>query len=265
MAAGLVRARTRQLTSQAYGRDTMPIVSARAYAGKHRRTATRGRSVFRVSTATAAAGTLLAAAAMVGVADAATSSDFARLRMCESGGSYGINTGNGYYGAYQFDLQTWHGLGLGGRPDQASPAAQDAAARRLQADRGWSPWPVCSRKLGLRGSGTTASRSARRPHLAARPAAARAPISEFHANAAFRPVSAPAFHGVRLSTALVGSARTDVRQWQGQMAHRGWVIVVDGRYGSQSAAVAWGFERKQHLAGAGAVAAKAWRLAWEAR
>ena len=27
-----------------------------------------------------------------------------RLRMCESSNNYSINTGNGYYGAYQFDL-----------------------------------------------------------------------------------------------------------------------------------------------------------------
>ena len=30
-----------------------------------------------------------------------------KLRQCESGGNYAINTGNGYYGAYQYDLQTW--------------------------------------------------------------------------------------------------------------------------------------------------------------
>ncbi|MDB5168845.1 MAG: Transglycosylase-like domain protein [Candidatus Saccharibacteria bacterium] len=74
---------------------------------------------------------------------------FAALRNCESGGNYQANTGNGYYGAYQFDLRTFHGLGYSGRPDQASPATQDAAADRLQKGRGWSPWPSCARKLGL--------------------------------------------------------------------------------------------------------------------
>jgi hypothetical protein len=65
------------------------------------------------------------------------------LRMCESGGNYGINTGNGYYGAYQFSVSTWRGLGFGGYPNQASPATQDAAVRTLYARSGWSSWPVC--------------------------------------------------------------------------------------------------------------------------
>lgn len=85
--------------------------------------------------------------------------DLARLRQCESGGNYKTNTGNGYYGAYQFDLRTWQGLGYPGRPDQASPATQDEAARKLYQQRGWKPWPACSKKLGLvdRRSSSTAS------------------------------------------------------------------------------------------------------------
>lgn len=74
----------------------------------------------------------------------------ARLRHCEASGNYGANTGNGYYGAYQFDLRTWRGLGLSGLPSVAPPAVQDAAAATLQAKRGWSPWPACSARLGLR-------------------------------------------------------------------------------------------------------------------
>jgi resuscitation-promoting factor RpfB len=74
---------------------------------------------------------------------------WAELRQCESGGNYAEDTGNGYYGAYQFAAATWHGLGLPGLPNQASPAAQDAAAAELQARSGWGQWPACSRKLGL--------------------------------------------------------------------------------------------------------------------
>ncbi len=74
---------------------------------------------------------------------------WAELRQCESGGNYQDDTGNGFYGAYQFDQGTWNGLGYPGRPDQAPPAMQDQAARQLQASRGWEPWPSCSRKLGL--------------------------------------------------------------------------------------------------------------------
>jgi len=72
------------------------------------------------------------------------------LRRCESGGRYDINTGNGFYGAYQFVPSTWRGLGFPGMPHQASPTMQDEAAQRLQARSGWGQWPACTRKLGLR-------------------------------------------------------------------------------------------------------------------
>lgn len=72
-----------------------------------------------------------------------------QLRQCESGDDYQANTGNGYFGAYQFSQQTWTDLGYPGRPDQESPAMQDAAAQKLQAQSGWGQWPACSAALGL--------------------------------------------------------------------------------------------------------------------
>ena len=86
-------------------------------------------------------------AALTTSASAASDEDFARLRMCESGGNYSTNTGNGYYGAYQFDQRTWHGMGHSGLPSQASKGTQDQAAHDLQAARGWQPWPACARRL----------------------------------------------------------------------------------------------------------------------
>ncbi len=74
---------------------------------------------------------------------------WAELRQCESGGNYATDTGNGYYGAYQFSEPTWLGIGETGYPYQASPAEQDAAAQRLQARSGWGQWPACSERLGL--------------------------------------------------------------------------------------------------------------------
>jgi resuscitation-promoting factor RpfA len=75
---------------------------------------------------------------------------WARLRQCESGGRYTINTGNGFYGAYQFVPRTWRSLGYPGLPHQATPEMQDEAARKLQARSGWGQWPVCSRRIGAR-------------------------------------------------------------------------------------------------------------------
>ena len=66
---------------------------------------------------------------------------FARIRARESGGNYATNTGNGYYGAYQYDLGTWGNFQGYARPDQAPPAVQDAKAAETYARRGCSPWP----------------------------------------------------------------------------------------------------------------------------
>jgi Transglycosylase-like domain len=72
-----------------------------------------------------------------------------RLRMCESAGNYRENSGNGYFGAYQFSLSSWRAVGGLGEPDLASPAAQDAAAQRLESGHGWWAWPSCAYSLGL--------------------------------------------------------------------------------------------------------------------
>ena len=91
-----------------------------------------------------------ATAAAQHVVFAGTPGVWAELRRCESNGNYADNTGNGYYGAYQFSAGTWHGLGLSGLPSQAPPSVQDQAAQRLQARSGWGQWPSCARVLGLR-------------------------------------------------------------------------------------------------------------------
>jgi Transglycosylase-like domain len=74
---------------------------------------------------------------------------WADLRYCEAGGNYARNSGNGYYGAYQYTLSTWDDFMGYARPDLAPPAVQDAKAHATEAARGWRPWPACSRKLGL--------------------------------------------------------------------------------------------------------------------
>ena len=65
------------------------------------------------------------------------------IAACESGGNYSTNTGNGFYGAYQFTQETWASVGGTGNPAAASPAEQDKRAAMLYAQSGSSPWPVC--------------------------------------------------------------------------------------------------------------------------
>ena len=71
----------------------------------------------------------------------------ARLRSCE--GSYTSNTGNGYYGAYQFDKRTWGKYGGYEVASDAPASVQDQKAWETYKARGWQPWPTCRIKMGL--------------------------------------------------------------------------------------------------------------------
>lgn len=65
------------------------------------------------------------------------------VRKCESGGNYRINTGNGYYGAYQFNSSTWKSNGgrkFGRQANKAPAWAQDYVMWKTWKKRGWSPW-----------------------------------------------------------------------------------------------------------------------------
>lgn len=82
------------------------------------------------------------------------------LRVCESGGAYDRNSGNGFYGAYQFMISTWDRIApkagrpdlVGVRPDLASPADQDmmiVANTKLSSGGLATQNPGCYKKLGL--------------------------------------------------------------------------------------------------------------------
>ena len=75
--------------------------------------------------------------------DSTASSELSSIAECESGGDYTANTGNGFYGAYQFTPETWAGVGGSGLPSEASAAEQDMRAQMLLEQSGTSPWPVC--------------------------------------------------------------------------------------------------------------------------
>ncbi len=81
------------------------------------------------------------------------------LRTCETHGNYAANTGNGFYGAYQFMIGTWDNIArktgridlVGIRPDLAAPADQDAMViANANMTAGLSTQhPGCYTKLGL--------------------------------------------------------------------------------------------------------------------
>jgi len=205
-----------------------PRAHVRAH-GKHRQPRTNApvlRTVVAAGGLTG--GAIVAGAALAPAAHAATADDFARLRMCESGGNYQANTGNGFYGAYQFDLGTWQGLGYSGRPSDAAPSTQDAAARQLESERGWSPWPACSRKLGLGSSHSSdfsvASSSSSHAVIVhtSRPSG---PMSEQYADV---------FRG-------------DVKQLQKDLHLLGYQLDVDGHFGRQTDAVVRDFQKASNL------------------
>jgi hypothetical protein len=70
-----------------------------------------------------------ARAAAASAAQVRLAKNLHRLRVCESGDNYRENSGNGYYGAYQFAPSTWHAIGFKGRPDRATHLTQN------------NPWP----------------------------------------------------------------------------------------------------------------------------
>jgi hypothetical protein len=76
--------------------------------------------------------------------------DWTAVALCESGGNWSINTGNGYYGGLQFSASTW--LAYGGsayapRADLATKSEQIAIAEKVLAAQGAGAWPVCGRSL----------------------------------------------------------------------------------------------------------------------
>lgn len=75
--------------------------------------------------------------------DLSRASMWDRIATCESTNNWSINTGNGYYGGLQFNLQTWrsvNGTDFAAYPHQASRAEQITVANRLYAERGTQPW-----------------------------------------------------------------------------------------------------------------------------
>src|SRR6478672_1453964 len=69
------------------------------------------------------------------------------VAQCESGGNWGISTGNGYYGGLQFSQSTWTSHGGSGNAASASKDEQIRVAENVLANQGPGAWPVCSKYL----------------------------------------------------------------------------------------------------------------------
>ena len=72
--------------------------------------------------------------------------NWSAIAACESGGNWGANTGNGFYGGLQFTEGTWLANGGGqyaSSANLATPAEQMAVAQRVLGSQGIGAWPVC--------------------------------------------------------------------------------------------------------------------------
>jgi len=68
------------------------------------------------------------------------------IAQCESGGNWGISTGNGFSGGLQFTPSTWRANGGSGSPNGASREEQIRVAENVLHSQGIRAWPVCGRR-----------------------------------------------------------------------------------------------------------------------
>ncbi|KLL10292.1 transglycosylase family protein [Protofrankia coriariae] len=171
---------------------------------------------------------------------ASAATTWAQLRQCESGGNYSTNTGNGYYGAYQFSLSTWQSLGYTGLPSNASPATQDEAALRLANRSGFGQWPICGQGMGAdqlaagassSGAGSSGASSSGSGSVSAGGSTGSTGTQRWVVSQSAQRLA----DNTLFTTGLIYQVRSDVRTWQRQMNRLGYRIRIDGRYGPQSA------------------------------
>lgn len=113
-------------------------------------------AIRRILTLAAMALTLALAALALGNGTASADSgvNWDAVAQCESGGNWGINTGNGYYGGLQFSPATWTSNGGAGMPHQASREEQIRVAENVYRTQGIGAWPTCGANAASAGSAT---------------------------------------------------------------------------------------------------------------
>jgi peptidoglycan hydrolase-like protein with peptidoglycan-binding domain len=186
-----------------------------------------------------------------------SSNDWYRLRMCESGNNYQINTGNGYYGAYQFNLSTWRSVGGTGYPNQSAPAVQDALALKLYRMRGWQPW-TCASIVGLREDKD--ARSGRTSDIVF-PTAGSTPKTPAAPTTAKSGVKAPPWPNTQYWS--LGDHSSTIARFQAQLHKRGSTALTGtGQFGANTLAAVNRLQRLNGLPQTGLLGPNTWKLAW---
>ncbi|MBB3666110.1 MULTISPECIES: transglycosylase family protein [Prauserella salsuginis group] len=179
--------------------------------------------------------------------------DWAKLRMCESTERYHVNTGTGYYGAYQFDLPTWRSVGGTGRPDRATPAEQDYRALYLYRMRGWQPWE-CAGMVGLADDVDARSKvvpsRGESAYIGGRQPAAPSPS---------RPAM-PDWPGVVYA---YGDCAPQLRTFQLRMNDFGYDFEGTGCYYDETKEAVLDLQRANDIRDSGRLGPKTWKAAWE--
>ena len=139
------------------------------YHGRHRKPTTAGRTVAKV----AITGMVVGAPLTVLAAPASAANNWDAVAQCESGGNWGINTGNGFGGGLQFTPSTWAAYGGSGSAQNASKDQQIQVAERVLAGQGKGAWPVCGTGLGSASPSSAKTQSA--------PAQQQAPAKQYTA------------------------------------------------------------------------------------
>lgn len=190
-----------------------------------------------------------------------------KLRMCESSNRYAINTGTGYYGAYQFDLPTWQSVGGKGRPDQALPKEQDYRALYLYRMRGWQPWECAGPDfLGLRTDEDARSKRVPTYQESAYIGGGAVPEPEpsLPSDPGDGPEAMPPWPGVVYA---YGDCARELKDFQLRMNkfELGYSFTGTGCYYEQTRRAVLALQRANGIKDSGRLGPKTWKAAWEGK
>ncbi|GAA1349011.1 resuscitation-promoting factor protein RpfC [Streptomyces beijiangensis] len=172
-------------------------------------------------------------------AHAADAGTWDRVALCESGGMWSADLGNGFYGGLQLSQEKWDqygGSAYAARADLASRAQQIAVAQKVLVAEGTKPWASCAPISGLAEAaeasatpsvdpGSTATATPE-PTPSDTPAASETPSPSDSATPSTTPSETPADTATPGATATPpASSGTDTGQSAGK--HRGSTEATD--------------------------------------